>query len=120
MNNFKMNYAKKYHYMIKYFIMAFPLLLVISCVFFSNDSLITNINYFSSNLYDLINGNSFLSWYSDLLNLFNIQLVDNYLIFVQILPIWIITIYFFDLIIDVLVIIPRVIHRFTNRIGGDY
>lgn len=120
MNNYKMNYAKKYHYMIKYFIMAFPLILLLICCFNVKDSLSINLNYLSTYIYNIVDTNSIVSWYKDILNLFEMQLSNSYLIFVQIMPIWIIAVYFFDMLIDVLVLIPRLVHKWINRIGGDY
>lgn len=120
MNNAKMDYAKKYHYLLKYFILSFPLIFLLICSFNSKDYLSDNLNYLSHLVYGLVDNNPLVSWYSDMLNLFNISLADNYLIFIQVLPLWIIAVYLFDLLIDVLLLVPRLVHKAVSKIGGDY
>lgn len=123
MNNYKMDYAKKYHYVLKYFILGFPLLLFIfaSINASSSNTYFSSLStYVSSCVKTFVESNSFLSWYTDLLGTMNITLVDNYIVILEVYPLYVLAVYVFDVLIDVLGIFPRLIHKCIEKIGGDY
>lgn len=122
MNNFKYSYAKKYHYMLKYFVMALPLLLL----FISYLLELTDSSFNLSLINDLlVKLKTFAPWYANILyslRLFSADLlVDN--LFTNVLlyyPLYIVCVYLFDLILDVISIIFKLVHKLLNKVVKDY
>lgn len=123
MNNYKMNYAKKYHYMLKYFVMAFPLLVFLfACINASSSS--TYLSDISTYVYTCVNNlmtnTPALNWYTNILISMGLQYSTNYLIILEVYPLYILGVLVFDILIDILGIFPRLIHKVVGKIGGDY
>ena len=122
MNNF--NYKKKYHYMVKYLVIALPILCTLCYNLFIPD----NANYtqafemfveFFGNLLNL----DISLWYTRILAyLFGSDLITNlvnpYFVVIVAYPLYIFYVYVFDLILDVFVFIPKLFHKFFERVGG--
>lgn len=134
-----MNYAKKFHYMLKYFILALPLLLIVLFYLGGLSSNISSQDYgFYKSFFDY-SQNAF-SWFVDLTNridfgfnhfyteLFNVifsvypkdfLLRGAHIAFViSMYPLWIISVYIFDLIVDVFCLLPKLAHRLMDKLSG--
>ena len=118
MKNF--DYAKKFHYMLKYIVLGFPLLLI-------GISLISYNSEFNSVL-TLIKGlcNEFRNlelnvWYNNLLGVIEMNNITNDLLYILLTyPLYVLWIYIFDIIIDILGVVPRLAHKMISKVGGDY
>ena len=122
MNNF--NYKRKYHYMVKYLVIALPILCVLCYNLFIPD----NANYtmafemFVEFFVNLLNVD-ISNWYMSIItylfgaDLFSI-LSNPYFIVIIAYPLYIFYVYVFDLVLDVFVFIPKLFHKFFERVGG--
>ena len=127
MQNF--SYHKKYHYALKYFIMAFPLLLLLFSCFVKFNITDSNIqtylpqlNYSISNFFIQLRDLPLNSWYYNLLDLFGIytQTYEDLIIVnvLSIYPLYILWVYIMDLILDIFAMIPKLAHKLLYKLGG--
>lgn len=114
------NYKSKYHYIVKYFVIAFPLIFIFIV------SLIDTITYedFFLSVTDIAYSLeiSINKWYFDILSLLDLKSTfDNggFIGFMVIYPLYVFWVYVFDLILDVFTIIPKLAHKFLNKLGGE-
>lgn len=122
MHNF--NYKKKYHYVVKYLVIALPILCTLCFNLFIPD----NANYtqafemfvqFFGNLLNVdIN-----SWYRAIISyLFGVDLFtfgnNPYFLVIISYPLYVFYVYVFDLILDVFTFIPKLFHKFLEKVGG--
>lgn len=117
----KFDYAKKYHYMLKYFILALPILLFALSYLCKEmelfESMLDYIEVFFQNLRNV----PFNSWYNDFLQVLDLNaILDRHLYILISYPLYILWVYIFDILIDLLAIIPRLAHKFISKFGGDY
>ena len=117
MKNF--DYKTKYHYVVKYFIIAFPFIayLILSLSGLNND-LIVDLK----TLFVELKNMSMNSWYDSILTqlgLDNIYLQSDLGCILVIYPLYILWIYLIDIILDVVLIIPKLGHKLIEKIGGS-
>lgn len=113
------NYHKKYHYILKYVVMALPIIiLIIGCASKNNyNDIITLLTTYFNNFKSL-NINQF---WQNILALFNFNLLnDNLSNIILNYPLYILWVYLIDLTLDIISIIPRFSHKLLNKFGGDY
>ena len=112
---------KSCHNIIKYSLLALPVILL----------LLSLISYNSQ--YELVRdeleifGNYFLNvpanaFYLEIVDLLGVStLLDTPLgVVILIMPLYIMWVYFFDLVVDVLTFIPKAIHKLVEKVGGKY
>lgn len=118
MKNF--DYAKKYHYLLKYIVLGLPLLLLgLSLISYNSEFNI--VLALLKSLSIEFRGINFNSWYNDFLNVFSFNNVNNDLLYVLLTyPLYVLWIYIFDIMIDILGVIPRIAHKLISKVGGDY
>lgn len=114
------NYKSKYHYIVKYFVIAFPLIFILCLTLIDSITLndyMVRITDFGDSFNVFIN-----EWYFKLINLLGFQeTFDNggLFCFMIVYPLYVFWVYVFDLILDVFTIIPKLAHKFLNRLGGE-
>ena len=129
MKNF--SYHKKYHYALKYFVMAFPLILLLfSCLIKINNAYETDTTYYLGKLNYALS-NFFINLKDLPMNYWYVSLIENLGFYVQtyedlivqnvlvIYPLYILWVYIFDLILDLFTLIPKMAHYFLNKLGGE-
>ncbi len=147
MNNYKMNYAKKFHYILKYFILALPLIILVIAFFYPfilknanlpvnngiptlsfelfNSYLGSESVYLTDFIYDFIYffRTGIFSWFERFLasigfsftsitEYFFQQFMFSYLLYV-------LCVYMFDIVLDFLLLLPKLAHRLMNKLGGE-
>ena len=119
MQNF--DYAKKYHYMLKYVVLGLPIiLLIIACIVDNLTEYNALIDYLHS-FFEEFRLIEFNVWYNNFLDVIDLRVVnDRYLYILSSYPLYILWVYIFDILIDLLAIIPRLAHKFISKFGGDY
>lgn len=118
MKNF--DYAKKYHYLVKYLLIAFPILLILLSLISYNSQFNDVMTLLKSYCVEFRSIN-FNSWWNNLLNLFELNTITNDLLYIVLtLPLYILWVYIFDILLDVFAVIPRIAHKMLSKIGGDY
>lgn len=119
MKNF--DYGKKYHYMIKYAIMFTPLFLLILGHFRINDiSILNSLNSYVESLFTYLRGISLNDWYSTLLDLLGFNSTSGLSFILESYPLYIVWLYIFDMFVDLFGFLPRLMHKFISKFGGDY
>lgn len=129
------NYGKKYHYILKYLIISVPFILLIICLCSQTQTL--NYSYINDRVNSVSQSISvdttFLeplktfytlsinTWYSNFItNLFNLNLTNwTWFTYVYFIPLWIMWVYSFDLVLDIIVFIPRLAHRFLQKFNKE-
>ena len=117
MNNF--NYEKKYHYWVKYFVIAFPLIVLLFIILNHNITQVNINDYFvdfSSILEVPIN-----SWYFQIIDLIGFrEIFDSASIYSVLLvyPLYVFWVYVFDLVLDIFVFVPKLAHKLMKKLGG--
>lgn len=123
MKNFAICYKKKYHYILKYLLLALPIL--ITLIF--NWNIPDNTNYtgafesfiqFNSKMLNLPLNNWYVSLCSSLFGNDGLTtLISNpYGNVILNYPLWVMYVYVFDLVVDVFTLIPKVAHRFIEKL----
>lgn len=113
----KFSYHKKYHYMLKYIILGLPIILLI-LFSISKNNYSSGLLLIRSCLCNFKNL-SINNFYSSIINLIGFNsLSDDLSIIILYYPLWIIWVYAFDLIIDVLTFILKLSHKFIYKFGG--
>ena len=125
----KFSYHKKYHYALKYFVMAFPLLLFLFSFFVKTNfvdlqtqSYIGDLNYSLSQFFINLKDLPLNSWYFQLLDLFGIYTqTHSDLVVTTILaiyPLYILWVYIMDVILDIFAMVPKLAHKLLYKLGG--
>lgn len=118
MKNF--DYAKKYHYVLKYILLGFPLLLI-SISLISYNSEFSSVLSLVKNLCTEFRSLDLNVWYDNLLSIFDMNNITNDMLYILITyPLYVLWVYIFDIILDVFALIPRLAHKFISKFGGDY
>lgn len=118
MKNF--DYEKKYHYLVKYFVIAFPLVVVLFLTFLDTMTYPDYINFMdntSSFLHVNIN-----SWYFDLIDIIGLtEVYDNggLLSYLVIYPLYVFWVYVLDLVLDIFAFVPKLAHKLMYKLGGN-
>ncbi len=147
MNNYKMDYAKKFHYIIKYLLLSVPLILIfyelilkliltsdveLSISSSTTDTILSQIvdltliygqdfSLITQNFVDFCTS-GINSWYFDFLNAFGFNISFEIYQLMNVLlciPIWILNVYVFDIVLDFLLLLPKLAHRLMNKLGGE-
>lgn len=115
----KFSYHKKYHYALKYFVMAFPLLIFILGLVSRNEMAYDFITFCSESLTDFANIDLNL-WYQNLLDLLGLSgLYGNEYINIMLdYPLYILWVYIMDLILDIFAMVPKLAHKLLYKLGG--
>lgn len=122
-----MRFAKKLHYFFKYLIIGLPIIMIILSFIIpkvftisSNDrnvfeAFFSGINSFYRDV------DMFAPYYS-FLDLLGIDIYQNtYSITLASYPLWVFLVYAFDIVLDLLIFIPKLMHSFFEKMGGgDY
>lgn len=120
-----MRFAKKLHYCVKYLIISLPALFLLLSLIIKN----AYSNEYFNSLKGFIDGfcdSSINLWYVDFLGLIfdetSTFITDNdFASFILYYPLWVFYVYAFDIVLDVLIFIPKLIHSFFEKMGGgDY
>lgn len=113
---------KKCHYILKYFVLAFPLIYSLFALFAKN----TELHYFNSVNNYFVEGlkiTPLFDWYNDLLNLLGFGSVTKAAgsVFPLLLyyPIYIIYFYLIDVVVDLIVFVPKLFHKFMEKWSGN-
>ena len=121
MNNF--NYKRKYHYFVKYLVIALPIIIALLMCFRIPDN--SNYNLMLESFSEFLTKLLLLdisSWYTSLLGILSVDVPALMLNPLGLLlisyPLYIFYVYVFDLILDVFVLIPKLFHKFMERVGG--
>lgn len=105
-------FKNKLHYSLKYIVLGFPILeLLLSIIFIKNQSSIIDFMSNSSLLHLLGQSNSFHSSFTNIINSItglDIGLCSYFAGFI----LWIFYVYLFDILLDLLVFIPKACHDF--------
>lgn len=116
----KFSYHKKYHYALKYFILAFPLIcycLLFICKDYTNlaDFVLMPIDFLGSLASADIN-----SWYFNLLDIIGLlSPLDEVRYDILICyPLYILWVYIFDVILDIFAMVPKLAHKLLYKLGG--
>jgi len=119
MKNF--DYEKKYHYILKYLILGFPLIVLLVYLFTTY-----NVSDLNSGIDTLSNfTDSFMSWeynhwYDSLLETLHITYTDNLVNVLIHLPVYFLYVYIFDIIFDVVSLLPKLCHNLIKKVTGGY
>lgn len=110
----------KLHYILKYFILALPLIMMLSYSLARETTSLTYINNIETGILSLLtNANTMLNnSYTSVLTLLGINIPTN----AQMLyyyPLWIVLVYIVDLIVDILVFLPKMAHHFLSIEGAN-
>lgn len=113
-------FSGKLHYLLKYFFIALP---VFELVFF----LITNVNSRASMISFITSDNTIFksigssSYGLDLASVIeNVTGVNSALsIYFTGVLLWIVYVYIFDILLDVLIFIPKVMHSIVEKVSGS-
>lgn len=118
MKNF--DYGKKYHYMVKYLLIAFPILLLIVSLLSYNSQYNSVLTLLSGMTNEFLNI-PFNSWWTQLLSIIGLDnLTNELLVILTAYPLYVLWVYIFDIFLDVFAIIPRIAHKLLSKVGGDY
>lgn len=120
-----MRFAKKLHYFLKYLIIGLPIIMIILSfivpkVFTIN---LDDLNVFESffrginSLYRYVD--MFAPYYS-FINLLGIKnmFLNSYTTTLVSYPLWVFLVYSFDIVLDLLIFLPKLIHSFFEKMGG--
>lgn len=119
-----MRFAKKLHYFLKYLIIGLPIIMIILSFIIPKVFTINsyNVNIFES-FFQGINSfyrdvDMFAPYYS-FIDLLGIDIFQNsYSITLASYPLWVFLVYSFDIVLDVLIFLPKLIHSFFEKMGG--
>lgn len=115
------DYAKKYHYMLKYLILALPILLLLLCCIMDNLTYYNGLLDYLHSFFSEFRLVEFNLWYNDFLDVIDLRVVnDRYLFILTSYPLYVLWVYIFDIFIDILGLLPRLAHKFISKFGGDY
>lgn len=135
MKNF--DYANKFHYVIKYLILAFPVILLLIACMSQNQQVVytwSNNQISSSTLSTTLNLSvldSLKAFYTLPINLFystityelfNFSYTGNWTIVSYLLyyPLWVMWTFTLDLVLDLIVLIPKLAHCWMEKLGGKH
>lgn len=119
-----MRFAKKLHYFLKYLIIGLPIIMIVLTFVIPK---VFTINYTNKNIFVFfftgINsfylGVDMFSPYYSFIELLGIDIYQNlYSITLASYPLWVFLVYSFDIVLDVLIFIPKLIHSFFEKLGG--
>ena len=117
MNNF--NYEKKYHYWVKYFVIAFPLLILLFIIL-NHNIIVSDIENYFLNFSQILEV-PVNSWYFDIIDLIGFRdILDSGSIYGVLIcyPLYVFWVYVFDLILDVFTFVPKLAHKLMKKLGG--
>lgn len=119
-----MRFAKKLHYAVKYLIISLPVLFLLLSLIVKNafdNQYFTQLSDFLNNFLD-----SYINkWYFEFLKIIfgdlSFLTEYNFASFLLYFPLWVFYVYCFDIVLDLLIFIPKLFHSFFEKLGGgDY
>ena len=107
------------HYGTKYLILLFPLIILVLSLIFDgyNGGMFAELSSFMDTLYNLPI-NSFYVATIDALGLSTLAL-NTYLGYVVYMPLWILWVYMLDLMLDFMLFIPKIAHKWLSKGYGE-
>lgn len=113
------SYHKKYHYLLKYFIMAFPLICYILCYFIRFSELeVTSQGEIAFESFMGFADVPINSWYTSLLDILQIPRLGSFDTLLVYYPLYILWVYIMDLILDIFALVPKLAHKLLYKLGG--
>lgn len=117
-----MRFAKKLHYCVKYLIISLPVLFLLLSLIIKD----AYNNQFFGNLLSFFEGFTdcpINAWYYDFLSLIfdsssSFTSDYNFISYLLYYPLWVFYVYAFDIVLDVLIFIPKLMHSFFEKLGG--
>lgn len=114
----KFSYHKKYHYLLKYIVVGLPIILLIcSLISYSSqyNTILEGVYNLSLDLRNLpIN-----QFYNSFLGVLGFENITNELTYILLtIPLYIIWVYLLDIVVDVFALIPKIAHKFIEKLGG--
>lgn len=116
MNNF--NYVKKYKNLLFYFVIAFPLLLVLFSLV-SYNSQFTAVFELVSDFFRSLLNMPINNWYLVIVNAFNFDITNDLISIFITLPLFVFWYYLIYLVLIVLIFIPKLAIKLFNKLKGD-
>lgn len=118
----RFNYKTKYHYALKYLVLALPILTILLLY------LVKDIDMY----HDLLNnfGDFMIAfqnapineWYIDIITLIGLDsfFIENTVTsIITLYPLYIFWVYVIDIVLDIFTLIPKLAHKFFNKLGGE-
>lgn len=114
----KFSYHKKFHYLLKYIVIGFPIILLI-CSLISYSSQYNTILQGVYNLSLDLRNLPINQFYNTFLNVLGFNTITNELTYILLtIPLYIMWVYLLDIVLDVFTLIPKIAHKFIEKLGG--